>query len=413
MNKYEIEKILFILCSENIEIPHIQRVVKNIRYRFPNFKESVFTTDDKFFDHYSKNKELNLVKSSLNAYNEFKVVVLILGNNNERILQEKIDYNRTRVYEADSLGMIRYTKLELDDIEYPFENRHIFNQIASNLGNERIAYFPYSYITQYVGLGPINQFGHRVDPKEINAIQNREKDTKLIVITGGSAAWSIHTNYDEMFANCLEKKLNSENLKYKFKVLNFAQPSAVILNNIFDYILHVQRLKPDLVIFHSGANDLAFGQTSDELLVGEHSIIYQFQFEDWAKILETDRNYNPKNPKITFKEIKNYPRTIIGALKERILQFKTIVESTGGKFLFGLQPMSFSKQAISTKEKESLKKYSENFFKPIMDNLNFLFNKCEYYLTNDKSIELINFHKEFNQYNESYTLFTDQVHTTP
>ncbi|HNE10084.1 MAG TPA: hypothetical protein PKV36_17720, partial [Leptospiraceae bacterium] len=117
MNKYEIEKILFILCSENIEIPHIQRVVKNIRYRFPNFKESVFTTDDKFFDHYSKNKELNLVKSSLNAYNEFKVVVLILGNNNERILQEKIDYNRTRVYEADSLGMIRYTKLELDDIE--------------------------------------------------------------------------------------------------------------------------------------------------------------------------------------------------------------------------------------------------------------------------------------------------------
>ncbi|HNN81017.1 MAG TPA: hypothetical protein PKL30_19155 [Leptospiraceae bacterium] len=152
----------------------------------------------------------------MNAYNEFKVVVLILGNNNERILQEKIDYNRTRVYEADSLGMIRYTKLELDDIEYPFENRHIFNQIASNLGNERIAYFPYSYITQYVGLGPINQFGHRVDPKEINAIQNREKDTKLIVITGGSAAWSIHTNYDEMFANCLEKKLNSENLKYKF-----------------------------------------------------------------------------------------------------------------------------------------------------------------------------------------------------
>ncbi|HNI87583.1 MAG TPA: hypothetical protein PKL30_19150 [Leptospiraceae bacterium] len=47
MNKYEIEKILFILCSENIEIPHIQRVVKNIRYRFPNFKESVFTTDVK------------------------------------------------------------------------------------------------------------------------------------------------------------------------------------------------------------------------------------------------------------------------------------------------------------------------------------------------------------------------------
>jgi hypothetical protein len=410
LERHTVKNVAMVLCSAEWDSLHIERVIKNFKYKFPSIESVVLCSDAKIKNACPK-ISLELIENI--KFWEYKVVLLILGSNQERIAQDKIDYNLTRVYEADSFGMIRYTKQILDEIEYPHHKTHFFNEVANNLGNERLCYFPYNYISQYVGLGPINEFGHRIDC-DLETLQTRDESTKLIIVMGGSAGWSTYCNFDEMFSQRLEVKLNSQgNTKKNYKVLNFSQPSAVTLNNIFDYILFVQKLKPDLIILHAGCNDFAFGQKSDSYLLGKYQLAYQFQFESWAKILERNSNEKEIDASFFYPQAENYPRTIFKAFLDRLNQFELIASATNSNFLFGLQPMSFSKKRLSNLEKKYIVKNGENFFKPILNNMKFLYDEFTVKILNMINLEFIDFHNEFRKFDEDMTMFVDQVHTLP
>lgn len=170
LERHTVKNVAMVLCSAEWDSLHIERVIKNFKYKFPSIESVVLCSDAKIKNACPK-ISLELIENI--KFWEYKVVLLILGSNQERIAQDKIDYNLTRVYEADSFGMIRYTKQILDEIEYPHHKTHFFNEVANDLGNERLCYFPYNYISQYVGLGPINEFGHRIDC-DLEALQTRE-----------------------------------------------------------------------------------------------------------------------------------------------------------------------------------------------------------------------------------------------
>lgn len=289
--------------------------------------------------------------------------------------------------------------------DYKFWDSHIFNKIARGYkypGSGYLDYFPYFHIHRSFGQGNTNELGFRFEDYE--SLKNPQDNKKLIVILGNSGANDVFCTHDEMFSTQLEKKLE-KNYVDIVRVVNFSMPSALVLDEINIFNALVYNLKPDIVISHSGYNDFVHSLTNDKTLLHTYDLIYSNECEIIANKIynKSEFSNSPNYSKKDFEHIKNI-------LIKKIIQFQQIVQSSGAKFIFGLQPALISKKALSSNEK--------NYLQRCDINLEHRHYKIIFELYEDIAKELqkdvhnfIDFHKIFNKFGEEKFLFFDDVHT--
>ena len=335
----------------------------------------------------------------------------------------KIDTKRTNIYRF--LLNRTYMRARLECVEGPdcqdqmwLAQKHSFNRIAG-FQNDSFCYFPYNYIFRQTGVGPLNEFGMRIDI-DLASLLERDSESVLIIVFGGSAAWSLDCLHNEMFSYRLEEKLNtavaSTQQNKKYTVLNMAQHGNVVLNEMISYLLFAERLRPDYVIAHDGFNDFAYGVSNDQYLLQHCKIAYQSNLEQWAEILSGSTVGLATYHGESVHALRNPPDAVVNAYIERKCQFMKIAASNNANFIWGVQPFLKSKSALHEIEKEYLESsrsleigtqaLAYQKMKDIMDHL---VTK----LPVDLKIKPINFHKIFANYGHEEHLFVDFVHTTP
>lgn len=320
-------------------------------------------------------------------------------------------------YYIDKMGRIYPYPTDIDILKENYEHihAHIFNRLSPKGPFGGFYYFPYGYLFRDTSVGKIDSVGFRV-PDNLDWLINREKNHKLIVIFGGSAAFSMFSDTKEMFSSVLQKKLNNrfgeEKNEMKFTVLNYGMHGNIILNQITNYILYVAKLKPDLVISHDGWNDMAYGLMSDRHLIQKHNIISQNNLENWAQMLHGSYDQTLTQNVIPF-ESNNIPFIVLRSYIYRKRQFEEIVNSSGGQFIWGTQPSIFDKEIITeTEKKRTDMKQEESLFRVYKDT-KLLLQKVQKYLSSNTPKYYVNFCKVFKTAPSDQTHFGDHVHTVP
>ena len=321
-----------------------------------------------------------------------------------------------RVYTLEKDGRLRLSAKSIDTLEAPGLDQHVFNRVGPNSPDGEFYYFPYGYLFKYTGLGPINEFGFRVEG-DFMRFARREPHHKLIVVFGGSAAWSMYSLHDEMFATLLEEKLNAwsraEGRKETFTVLNFGMHGHVVLNEILTHVLFTSRINPDVVIGHDGFNDLVYGMLSDQDLLGRHDITYQYNLENWGRILHENLDI-PSNQPESPLVIHNIPQLIAKAYVTRKQQFRQMVESAGARFVWGLQPQVFSKAAMSPSESAYVKGIPPNDpFSTAYKRIAYVYEKFFDLVRLPDDADFVDVHKYFGRFGADESLFGDVMHTLP
>ena len=318
----------------------------------------------------------------------------------------------SHLFEISGDGIIKLASGELPAFYHRHKETHIFNRNGAGR-DQTFTYFPYGYLYNYFGAGPVNDMGFRItaDPE---ALKRRARDHKVIAMFGASGLFSLHTTFERCFTSLLEKALNRAGLKNTYTVLNFGIGGCVLLNEIIAYLLYAQQLEPDIVIAHDGYNDLRFGIISDSHLLKKYRVTYLGNLEYWSQLLhDTETEQLPY-----FSDdvpIVNTPSQSIMAYKSRLLQFKGIVESNGTRFVSALQPMIWSKKTPSRTERDSIVENSrftkQSRFWSANQKMPFLYERYTRAIRDEEVPLFFNLHEHFNRYGEETTLFKDFVHT--
>ncbi|CAK0760468.1 SGNH/GDSL hydrolase family protein [uncultured Gammaproteobacteria bacterium] len=323
-----------------------------------------------------------------------------------------------RSYTIDAQGGIRPMGRQVSEKDDPHLNTHIFNYLApSNPAHaQAYSFFPWSWLYREPSWGPINEFGHRIG-EDFRQYAERAPGHFLIGGFGGSAAFGWECLAADIWTACLERLLNEHcqntGIPATFTVLNFASGGHTILNEIFHYILFCHRLSFDLVITLDGTNDLWNGQMSDPYLLERSDITYQETQEAWAKMLHGAQNRQTRySTETDILRSTNPPGINLRAYVTRIRQFRHLAESDGARFLWGLQPMLFSRPHMSPQEELIKNNWGPRDEKPRAD-LPKLFNLLSQNLPKDCADIAINHHEIFSRYSDNQTLFWDIVHPNP
>lgn len=321
-----------------------------------------------------------------------------------------------RVYTLEKDGRLRLCAESIDTVESPGLDRHVFNRVGPKSPDGEFYYFPYGYLFKYTGLGPINEFGFRVDG-DFMRFADRDPDHKLVVIFGGSAAWSMYSLHDEMFSTRIEDKLNAwcraAGRRERYSVLNFGMHGHVVLNEILTHVLFTSRIRPDIVLAHDGFNDLVYGMLSDPDLLGSHDITYQYNLEDWGRILHKTQHV-PTNQMEAPLGIHNIPQLIAKAYATRKQQFRRMVEDSGARFVWGLQPQLLSKAEMSPLETAYVKSIApDNPFSTAFKRIGYLYEKFFELVQLPDDVEFVDVHGYFKRFGADETLFGDMMHTLP
>ena len=304
--------------------------------------------------------------------------------------------------------------------DYPHIADHIFNRVTSTLHNHYY-FFPYGYLYRYLGIGPINAFGHRIDT-DLASYRQRGPDHKLVACFGGSSCFSMYCLHDEMFPSRLEAKLNAwageTGSRLKFTVLNFGQHGNVVLNQIMTWLLFVQALRPDVVISHDGFNDLGYGQVADSDLLGKHGIAYQDNLEEWAGILHKAEAALPGDWVIDgIRQVQNMPDAVVTAYLARERQFAALATNAGSSFVWGLQPFLLSKRrrspAEAQSERQSMAGQLNRRYLDCYRNMTFLYESVVARADEVGGADFVNLHRNFHDLDGQETHFFDIVHLSP
>lgn len=409
-------KALFLLASDSLSRDVADRAVVGLKYRIPNASITFGCAQENLSQHKSLFSDVEFVvceEVDLSVYN----IVVFLKGQKELVHDGKgIDFNKCRIYYADSDGLLKLGNPIYDLTENPHRDSHSFNKIMSETEGDRFSVFPGGYLYRILYLGPTNEFGFRIN-KSIEDLAEREENHKVITFFGGSGAWSTLSLYNESFTVQLEERLNKygQTLKnpLKFTVINFAQPHALVLNEMNNFLLWGYKCRPDLVVSHGGANDFASGQVSDSALLNKDKITYQFYYEAWAKTLAKS-SLPLMSEKAGQMAATNLPRAIVAAYIERLKQFETVVRAYKSSFLHALQPFALSKKELSPVEDRRLKKVSENSpYMVLIQNLHFIYEKFLEVRQRQLSHPLLNLHGDFEKFGAECTLFGDYIHTLP
>ena len=300
--------------------------------------------------------------------------------------------------------------------EYPEIDRHIFNRLGHH--QHGFVYFPYGTLYHDAEMGGINEFGFRAqfDP---DALINRPAHHKLIVIFGGSAAFSVHCNEFEMFSARLQALLDERDWKIApkpiFTVLNFGMHDYVMFQEMITYLLFAQKLRPDVVISHSGHNELWYGLRNDHHFVGQHGIVYQAHHEKWAELIHAWPHEHASNE---LPLELNMPHVVLKAALERIRQVRDVVQASGGAFIWGLQPLLEGKGALHPVEQSYLDSF-ESVFAQLPRRRKFysyilrLMNALSAAAPDVRDLRVVDVHGAFGSFGADRELLWDHVHTSP
>lgn len=322
------------------------------------------------------------------------------------------------VYTIDRMGRICRSDVTLTEKELPHIDTHIFNRLGPKTSHGEFYYFPYGYLLKYSGLGSFNSFGFRV-PEDYLNLKYRPKNHRLILFFGGSSMWSMYSYNHEMFSAVLEDLLNnyckSNDIDVNFSVLNFGMHSHVVFNEMLAYMLFCQDLKSEYVIAHDGWNDFIYGMLSDKFLLNEYDLIYQYHLEGWSQILHATSNLKATQNDLSKLEIINLPDNIISAYINRKKQFDSLVENSGSKFFWALQPSIYSKNALSSIEKEYIRNDigCDNPFREPYKRVSFIYEEFVRKIAKDLMVSVLDVHDFFKNFGEDETLFGDIIHTVP
>lgn len=406
--------MLLVLPTEEISKDKYERALKSVSLLSLKTGSLHTAADQSYAKYYRELLGKDVLIYSQTDLDSYDIIIFMEGRGGKSVLPAK-GKNTQRIYRMDDYSKIDLCYPALDKNEYPHLNKHIFNRLSAGL-NSGFYYFPYGYLYRLTGLGPINEFGHRISI-DLSSLESRGKEHKVIAIYGGSAAWSIFSQHEEMFAHRLEQKLNNyckeASLPYFFSVLNFALPGNVVLNEMLTFLMFCNKIRPDIVIAHDGFNDMVYGQASDPYLLNKYDITYQLDIEPWSQIL-----HNSEEIKIAWSSdtipIVNFPRAIINAYCDRLMQFQGVVHGIGAAFIAALQPMIYSKKALSSSEKELTEYHLEQGrYSQVFKKMSFLYEK---YLEKQPSLCLqhfLNMHNLFYRFGQNDTMLLDVMHTSP
>jgi hypothetical protein len=237
---------------------------------------------------------------------------------------------------------------------YDHADTHVFNRLSAKIPKGYV-FQPYGYVYRMTGHGALDAFGFRIDA-DFAALERRPANHKLVVTFGGSTTWSIDCLPSESYTARLEAKLNAHASKSGgatvFTCLNFGQIAYVTLNEMFAFLLHAWRLRPDVVIAHDGWNDLLYGSYVDPYLVQEEGIVYACDLEPWAQRLHASEELETTKTAQTPYPLRSSPGDVVGAYLFRKNQFRALAETAGAKFVWGLQPNVHDKKQPSADEIE-------------------------------------------------------------
>jgi hypothetical protein len=325
-----------------------------------------------------------------------------------------------RLYHVYDYGLVVPLGRAIDAVDYPFIDAHAFNRYSPRAGAVDFGcsyFFPYGYLYRLFGMGPINEYGHRI-PFDFRALASRPTSHKVVACYGGSACWSVYCCHQQTFTQVMEQRLNdrcaSRGLGLQFTVLNFGSPGQVVLNEIFTHVLFGSLVKPDVVVAHDGSNDIGYGQTSDPFLLRDH-IVYQPLLETWSRLLH-DPGYHDR---LVAAPIETADRRTAGQLLRayvaRKRQFCDIARAGGSLVVSGLQPIFLSRREYSPLERRWLFddprvaiEQHAGFRNVLATYRLFLENRPA--LGEDLFVDL---HGYFGEFGADCTLMADPVHAAP
>ncbi len=252
---------------------------------------------------------------------------------------------------------ITNTQLSLLDFIKSFEvNKKEINlstkeKLIKNLENPFLKYPPDDKLVKFHPfLDYTNAHGIDLKTNKVKAFDNdffgfrntkhnydlkKDKNTILIVMTGGSeCAGYSHPNYTilEKIKEGLQKS-TSKNVV----IINLCMNSYVLSHEIQSYIHLVYNMKPDIVITHSGWNDVLFGSLISKKFI-DKGLIYNKWIELWLEPLYKNlKEYPKKEDMFTVNKGFN-SQTLQNAYLELINKYEKIVEANHGKLIVGLQP---------------------------------------------------------------------------
>jgi len=175
-------------------------------------------------------------------------------------------------------------------------------------------------------------FGFRNDEN----LYFNEKQTNefLIIMTGGSecAGWEHSV---ETITQYIQKKLQAILRNRVVRVLNLCMNSVGLAGEMQSFLHLGYGLKPDVVISHTGWNDVVYGlMISDEFRI--LGLNYNIMYERWLPNLygsSSLRLYKNLSERIDTKGAE----VLIPAFWRQADKFHDLVRASGAKFIMGLQ----------------------------------------------------------------------------
>ena len=422
--------VLVVLPSFPLNLAPLFRTVRMIDARFSNATKITFISSPDDIVRYREvflDREIRSYSEDGSSNMPTDILVTIKGSDGTLPAHASI-LKAESLYCVETDGRLKLLNKFLDKKEDPGFAKHVFNAFTPPHSEGLFSIFPYSYLFRYPGIGEYNEFGHRIRIDHRSLI-HRPPEHKVIACFGGSACWSIYCYDNEVFTHRLEEVLNDRcrisDHGTHFTVLNFGLPGNVVLNEIITYLLHCQDIRPDIVVAHDGFNDLFYGLTSDPFLVRKHDIVYQFNLEEWAKVLLENwcgANKQPLSladdsaliqPTMPLRDM-NLPQHVLHAYVTRKRQFRDLVKNGGGEFIWGIQPFIYSKSALSGEEEHYISKLKDDgTVSEIYKRMPFLYEKLTTVIELPKDTEVADLHAHFRTLDASHTLFADFCHLVP
>lgn len=164
---------------------------------------------------------------------------------------------------------------------------------------------------------------------------DRNESDFIVLMTGGSEC-AGYSHLNETILEIIQKKLQATAQKKKIKILNLCMNSYTITSEIQSYILLAYKLKPDVVISHSGWNDAIYGLLVSSEFV-KTGLIYNKWQEAWIeKFYGSSKNKFIDSQAFANPHFEN-KKLIIENYWNQVNKYKYIVEQNQGHFILGIQ----------------------------------------------------------------------------
>jgi len=307
----------------------------------------------------------------------------------------------------------------LERNDTPYAEEHVFSRLAPRVRDRGFYLFPFGHFSLTGrSWGKMNSFGHRID-QDFAELEGREKNHKVIAVFGGSTVFSACCQEDETFCARLEQKFSNliaeQKIDYCVTVLNFGIPANLVQDQINTYILFAERFSPDLIISHSGFNDLNCGMLNDPTLIKKYRINYLNGVENWATYVPSSGDVPLTQSDIPGEPLKitGPPKPVIDTFLFRQFQFQRLIGERS-QFLWGLEPLWFAKNL--TEEESALCRMffdTHKTLQPVFDRMPRLYEMLQTEIKNIDPGYFINFPDKHKKFGEDLFAFSDPVHQAP